>query len=82
MAEVRLFLDHIERYSASFSETERQEPAVSRVLGEITRDQAARTRYLEFAGDADEPAVRARMIELAASLGWLSPRRNMLSSCE
>src|SRR6202049_178918 len=72
MAEVRMFLDHIEKYSASLSETERQVPMISRALDEITRDEAARTRYLEFARDADLPAVRARMVELARSLGWLS----------
>ncbi len=72
-AEVRLFLDRIERYAASLSETERQAPAVVRALGEIAGDEAARTRYLEFARDADQPAIRARMIELADTLGWLSP---------
>jgi voltage-gated potassium channel Kch len=73
MAEVRMFLDHIERYSASLNETERQAPSVQRALEEIARDEAARARYLEFARDADEPSVRARMIGLARSLGWLSP---------
>ena len=73
MSEVRMFLDHIEKYSASLSETERQEPPVYRALEEIARDEAARTRYLEFARDADQPSVRARMMELARSLGWLSP---------
>ena len=72
MAEVRMFLDHIERYSASLSEAERRAPAVSGALDEIARDEVARTRYLEFARDADLPAVRARMVELARSLGWLS----------
>src|SRR3984893_7189697 len=72
MAEVRMFLDHIEKYSASLSETERQAPMVSRALAEITRDEAARTRVLELARDADLPAMRARMVELARSLGWLS----------
>jgi hypothetical protein len=72
MAEVRMFLDHIEKYSASLSEAERRTPAVSRALDEIARDEVARTRYLEFARDADLPAVRARMVELARSLGWLS----------
>ncbi|MEO8187918.1 MAG: hypothetical protein ABI580_11210 [Burkholderiaceae bacterium] len=72
MAEVRMFLDHIEKYSASLSEDERRAPAVSGALDEIARDEAARTRYLEFARDADLPAVRARMVELARSLGWLS----------
>jgi hypothetical protein len=73
MAEVRMFLDHLERYSASLAETERQSPSVSRALAEIAGDEAARTRYLEFARDADQPAVRARMLDLARSLGWLSP---------
>jgi hypothetical protein len=73
MAEVRLLLDRIDRYIASLSEADRRNPAVAQILREITRDQDARARFLEFAGDADQPAVRARMIELAASLGWLSP---------
>jgi hypothetical protein len=73
MAEVRMFLDHIEKYAASLSETERQTPAVVQALDEIARDEAARTRYLDFVRDADQPAVRARMIGLAANLGWLSP---------
>ena len=72
-AEVRLFLDRIERYAASLSPAERQSPSVSRALHEIARDEAARARYLAFARDADQPAVRARMIELASGLGWLSP---------
>jgi len=73
MAEVRMFLDHIEKYSASLSASDRQAPPVRRALEEIAHDEAARTRYLEFARDADEPSVRARMIQLAGSLGWLSP---------
>jgi hypothetical protein len=73
MAEVRMFLDHIEKYSASLSEAERHAPAVSGAFESIASDEAARTRYLEFARDADQPAVRARMVELARKLGWLSP---------
>jgi len=73
MAEVRMFLDRLEKYSASLGETERQTPAVAQALDGITRDDAARARYLDFARDADQPAVRARMIELAQGLGWLSP---------
>src|SRR6266849_1103871 len=52
MAEVRMFLDHIEKYSASLSEAERRAPVVSRALDEIAHDEVARTRYLEFARDA------------------------------
>jgi hypothetical protein len=73
MAEVRSFLDRIEKYTASLSDAERQAPEVARALDGIARDGAARTRYLDFARDADQPAVRARMIEVAQHLGWLSP---------
>jgi hypothetical protein len=73
MAEVRLFLDRLEKYSASLSEADRQTPTVAQALDGIARDDAARARYLDFARDADQPAVRARMIELAQGLGWLSP---------
>ncbi len=73
MAEVRMFLDHIEKYSASLSESERRAPTVNRALEEIAHDEAARARYLKFARDADQPSVRARMMGLARSLGWLSP---------
>ena len=72
MAEVRMFLDYIEKYAATLGETERQTPAVSRALAEIAADKLARARYLEFARDADEPAVRARMLRVAHDLGWLS----------
>src|SRR5207237_711293 len=46
---------------------------VAQALEGIARDEATRARYLEFARDADQPSVRARMIELAHQLGWLSP---------
>lgn len=72
MAEVRMFLDHLEKYSASLDGAERQAPPVAAALAEIARDTSARDRYLEFARDADEPAVRARMLELARGLGWLT----------
>ena len=73
MAEVRMFLDQLEKYSASLGEAERQVPSVSAALDVIAHDATARRRYLEFARDADEPAVRARMLELARGLGWLTP---------
>ena len=73
MAEVRMFLERIEGLFAALSEAERQSPAFALALGDITRDHAARERYLKFAEDADLPRVRARMIQLAVTLGWLSP---------
>src|SRR6266567_2871735 len=62
MAEVRMFLDRIEAYSASLGATERQTPEVAHALERIARDEAARARYLDFARDADQPAVRARLL--------------------
>lgn len=76
-AEVRLYLDPIEKYAATLSDADRREPAVSKILGEIAGDAAAKERYLAFARDADEPAVRARMIALAARLGWLTPAEKL-----
>jgi len=73
IAVARMLLDRIEHYVASLTDAERQTPVVARALDELARDRDARARYLDFAHDADVPAVRARMIVLAASLGWLSP---------
>ncbi len=72
MAEVRMFLDRIEAYAATLDAGDRQSPEVAQALDRIVRDHPARERYLDFARDADEPAVRARMLELARVLGWLS----------
>jgi hypothetical protein len=72
MAEVRLFLERLEQYVASLSDEDWRQPALARAASEIASDGSARTRYLEFARDADDPAVRARMLQLAQRLGWLS----------
>jgi hypothetical protein len=73
MAEARPFLDRIERYIGSLSDSERSSFAVARAFDDIARDESARSRFLAFARDADQPTVRARMIKLARKLGWLSP---------
>jgi len=73
MAEARMFLDRIEKLYASFTDSERHTPSFVEAQGEIARDAAARERFLRFAADADLPRTRARMIELAGTLGWLSP---------
>ena len=71
-AEVRMFLDHLEAYAAQIDQADRAQAQNARELADIEGDTDARTRYLAFARDADEPAVRARMLELAAKLGWLT----------
>jgi hypothetical protein len=72
MGEVRMFLERIEGLFASLTEVERQDPAFSAALAKIAEDTVARDRFMRFAEDADLPVIRARMIQLAASLGWLS----------
>lgn len=71
-AEVRMFLDRIERYAAVLPETEREVPAVAQALDRIAANDPARQRYLAFARDADQISVRARMLELAQVFGWLT----------
>jgi hypothetical protein len=71
-AEVRMFLSRLERFAATLDEGERESPAVAAALSAIARDEKARTRYLEFARDADAAVVRARMLALATKFGWLS----------
>jgi hypothetical protein len=73
MAEVRMFLGRIEGVFAALTPAERQAASYLRARDVIARDESARNRYLHFAEDADLPRTRARMIELAGSLGWLSP---------
>lgn len=73
MAEVRMFLDPIEKYAASLTDADRQTASVAQAFEAIAGDRAARERYLTFARDADQPSVRTRLIALAAQLGWLTP---------
>lgn len=73
MAEVRLYLDPIEKSVASAGETDRQSLPVALALGAIAGDTAARDRFLTFTRDADQPRIRARLIDLAGRLGWLTP---------
>jgi len=72
MAQTRVHLDRIRRYTASLDEPARQTPALAQSLALIAGDTAARSRFLAFARDADQPAVRARMLKVAHELGWLS----------
>jgi len=73
VTEVRMFLDHLERYTATLVPQRRAVPEVAAALVSIERDRSARDRYLDFARDADESTVQARMMALARQLGWLTP---------
>lgn len=72
MADVRPFLDRIERIVGSLSDADRSTPPVAEALDQIAHDAPARSHFLAFARDADEPSTRARMVKLARALGWLS----------
>jgi hypothetical protein len=72
MPDVRVYLDRIQRTLSALDEPGRRSPEVTEALDAIAGDTAARTRFLDFARDADQPVVRARMLKLAADLGWLS----------
>ena len=71
-AQARVHLDRIERFARSLDDPARRTPEVAQAIDEISRDTATGIRFLEFARDADEPGVRARMLEVAHDLGWLS----------
>ncbi len=73
ITDVRMFLDHLERYAASIGPAKRLVPGVAAALGAIEHDQRTRERYLAFARDADEAGVQTRMMALARTLRWLSP---------
>ena len=81
VTEVRMLLDHLERYVATLTDADRRAPAIASVLATLAADSASRERFLEFARDADEASVRRRMVELAHALGWLDAdeRRNELA---
>jgi len=73
MAEVRIFLDRLERIAPTLDEAALQSPVVAGALDAIAHDSDARERYLHFARASDRPMERARLIEVAADLKWLSP---------
>ena len=77
-AEARLFLDRIEDFVESLDADARRSPAIAAALDAIARDLAARDRFLAFARDADEPAVRARMLSLAVDFRWLDENEERL----
>jgi hypothetical protein len=73
MAEVRILLDRLERYASSLDATARRDPDTARALEALAADADVKARYLQFTRNSNRPAVRARMIALAADLDWLSP---------
>ena len=73
MAEVRLFLDRLERYAAGVARHGDDSPELASALAAIADDAAARDRYVAFMRATDDAPLRVRMIDLAGKLGWFSP---------
>ena len=73
IAEARLSLERIEKSFATLTDAERRSAAYNTEMLRIAGDAVTRARYMDFVHDADDPAVRVRMIALARTLGWLSP---------
>jgi hypothetical protein len=72
MAEVRLFLDRLERYAAAVSQRRDDSPELANELASIAGDRAARDRFIAFMRATDDASLQVRMIDLAQNLGWLS----------
>ena len=71
-AEGRVFLDEIEGFVSTLNQSERQQQETAAALDDVAQDRDTRSRFLQFARDADQPVVRVRMIGVAHALGWLS----------
>lgn len=69
--EVRRFLDHIEKFTTSLSAAQQSAPTFAQQLNEIAGDDTARKRFVALMR-IEPPLVRARMIKLAATFGWLT----------
>jgi hypothetical protein len=72
MAQARVHLDRIQRHAIALNDPARRTPDVARAFEAIAADTTTRAHFLEFARDADQPAVRARMLKVALDLGWLT----------
>ncbi|HSW81906.1 MAG TPA: hypothetical protein VLH12_00420, partial [Usitatibacter sp.] len=71
MGEARGFFERIENFLAFLTEDERHSAAFSQALAQISADDAIRGRYLAQAS-SERPEMRARMVKVAATLGWLT----------
>jgi hypothetical protein len=73
IGEARTFFERIEKMLADMTEAERQAPDFTAELAQVSADDATRSRYLAMERGASDAGLRARMIDVATALGWLSP---------
>ena len=72
-AQTRVFFDRIEQFLGTVDDAARADPAYQAEMAQIAGDTAARDRYMAYARDADQADTRARMTNVAHTLGWLTP---------
>lgn len=72
-SDVRMLLEHVERYLGALAPAQRAQPETAAGLARIAADLPARERFLAFARDADRASTSTRMLAVARSLGWLTP---------
>ena len=74
MGEARGFFERIENLLATIPEEEKHSGPFAQALAQISADDATRNRYLAVAR-GERAEMRARMVKVAAALGWLTPRQ-------
>jgi hypothetical protein len=71
MGEARGFFERIENFLAFLTVDERHSATFAQALAQISADDAIRGRFLAQAR-GERPEMRARMVKVAATLGWLT----------
>ena len=75
MGQARAFFERIENLLVALPEDERRSSSFAHALAEISADDASRNRFLAIAR-AERAEMRARMVKVAATLGWLTPAQD------
>lgn len=74
-ANIRTFFDRVEKLLGSLSDADKRSPEFTRVLADISADDAVRGQYVDAMRHADLPTLRSRMIALGTTLGWFTPEQ-------
>lgn len=74
-ANIPTFFERVEKLLAGLSDAEKQSPEFTRVLAQVSADDAVRTRYVDALRRAGTPQRRARMVALGTTLGWFTPEQ-------
>ena len=72
MSEARGFFERIENFLEELPEDQKRSMPYALALAQVSADDASRDRYLAIAR-GERPEMRARMVKVAATLGWLTP---------